>query len=123
MTFISCPQCVFVIWCYFFLFNDTATTEIYTYLHTLSLHDALPIFTYDRSNSVFFGLRVIFFNRLVGSIRIDRHRIALCQPCKAMILVLKIDGVAAFNRLLVQLRPLLVDGQLALGLLDRKRAV
>src|SRR5436190_18541044 len=26
--------------CYFFFFNDTATTEIYT----LSLHDALPIF-------------------------------------------------------------------------------
>src|SRR3546814_11259724 len=26
-----------------YLFNDTATTEIYTYLHTLSLHDALPI--------------------------------------------------------------------------------
>ena len=24
--------------------NDTATTEIYTSLHTLSLHDALPIF-------------------------------------------------------------------------------
>src|SRR3546814_11902853 len=28
----------------FFFFNDTATTEIYTYCHTLSLHDALPIF-------------------------------------------------------------------------------
>src|SRR3546814_2481486 len=28
---------------YIFFFNDTATTEIYTYLHTLSLHDALPI--------------------------------------------------------------------------------
>src|SRR3546814_5759761 len=27
-----------------FFFNDTATTEIYTYLHTLSLHDALPIY-------------------------------------------------------------------------------
>src|SRR3546814_20916853 len=26
-----------------YFFNDTATTEIYTYLHTLSLHDALPI--------------------------------------------------------------------------------
>src|SRR3546814_18475626 len=26
-----------------FFFNDTATTEIYTYLPTLSLHDALPI--------------------------------------------------------------------------------
>src|SRR3546814_14919996 len=25
-------------------FNDTATTEIYTYRHTLSLHDSLPIF-------------------------------------------------------------------------------
>src|SRR5690554_8050967 len=27
--------------CFFFFFNDTATTEIYT----LSLHDALPIYT------------------------------------------------------------------------------
>src|SRR5881296_4714138 len=26
-----------------FFFNDTATTEIYTLLYTLSLHDALPI--------------------------------------------------------------------------------
>src|SRR3546814_12386454 len=28
---------------FFFFFHDTATTEIYTYCHTLSLHDALPI--------------------------------------------------------------------------------
>src|SRR3546814_7061430 len=27
----------------FFVFNETATTEIYTYGHTLSLHDSLPI--------------------------------------------------------------------------------
>src|SRR3546814_10578550 len=27
----------------FFFLKDTATTEIYTYGHTLSLHDALPI--------------------------------------------------------------------------------
>src|SRR3546814_5992210 len=26
-----------------FVFHDAATTDIYTYLHTLSLHDALPI--------------------------------------------------------------------------------
>src|SRR6056300_919762 len=32
----------------FFFFNDTATTEIYTNLNTLSLHDALPILT-DRA--------------------------------------------------------------------------
>src|SRR2546430_8181983 len=34
---LSCPQ-------FFFFFNDTATTEIYT----LPLHDALPIFGPDR---------------------------------------------------------------------------
>src|SRR5213596_4394720 len=28
---------------FFFFFNDTATTEIYTRPYTLSLHDALPI--------------------------------------------------------------------------------
>src|SRR6059058_6375475 len=28
---------------FFFFFNDPPTTEIYTSLHTLSLHDALPI--------------------------------------------------------------------------------
>src|SRR3546814_20722972 len=32
----------------FFFFNDTATTEIYTYGHTLSLHDALPIYAAQR---------------------------------------------------------------------------
>src|SRR3546814_16308257 len=36
---------VYVLLCLcFFFFNDTATTEIYTYGHTLSLHDALPIY-------------------------------------------------------------------------------
>src|SRR3546814_1650594 len=35
--------CVMFCVLYFFFFNDPATTEIYTYEHTLSLHDALPI--------------------------------------------------------------------------------
>src|SRR3546814_14487121 len=30
-----------------FFFNDPAPTEIYTYWHTLSLHDALPIWADD----------------------------------------------------------------------------
>src|SRR3546814_9835203 len=35
-------------YCYAFCFvNATATTEIYTYLHTLSLHDSLPIWTWS----------------------------------------------------------------------------
>ena len=33
---------------FFFFFNDTATTEIYT----LSLHDALPIFQFGRRNEM-----------------------------------------------------------------------
>src|SRR3546814_1713531 len=30
--------------CSVFFYNDSATTEIYTYSHTLSLHDARPIY-------------------------------------------------------------------------------
>src|SRR3546814_18216817 len=36
-------SCTAVSCSYVFYFNDTATTEIYTYCHTLSLHVALPI--------------------------------------------------------------------------------
>src|SRR3546814_18110901 len=32
-----------VVHCFYFFFNATPTTVIYTYFHTLSLHDALPI--------------------------------------------------------------------------------
>src|SRR3546814_17331036 len=35
-----------------FFFNESATTEIYTCLHTLSLHDALPIFEDNVMNDV-----------------------------------------------------------------------
>src|SRR3546814_20924170 len=34
--------------CIVFYFNDTATTEIDTYLHPLSLHNALPISSHMR---------------------------------------------------------------------------
>jgi hypothetical protein len=37
---------------FFFFFNDTATTEIYTPFHTLSLHGALPISSVTIPNSV-----------------------------------------------------------------------
>src|SRR6187397_2241271 len=36
---------------FFFFFNDTATTEIYTVYNTLSLHDALPIWRGGRFGS------------------------------------------------------------------------
>src|SRR3546814_3029136 len=40
----------------FFFFNDTATTEIYTYGHTLSLHDALPISRHRKNGNPSSGL-------------------------------------------------------------------
>src|SRR2546429_7380046 len=51
-TCFGCFLCIF-----FFFFNDTATTEIYT----LSLHDALPICTRSRSSAVYVttGLRTL----------------------------------------------------------------
>src|SRR5881296_3365679 len=42
---------MFSMLCFFFFFNDTATTEIYTLLYTLSLHDALPISGLKSSNA------------------------------------------------------------------------
>src|SRR3546814_19883192 len=35
-----------------FLFKVTAATEIYTYVHTLSLHDALPIEPFDMTGAL-----------------------------------------------------------------------
>src|SRR6058998_4442894 len=39
----QCPVHVHELVCSFFFFNDPPTTEIYTVMNTLSLHDALPI--------------------------------------------------------------------------------
>src|SRR2546426_2242286 len=47
---------------FFFFFNDTATTEIYT----LSLHDALPIFTSAESGAMAMGLERFVNHTLVG---------------------------------------------------------
>src|SRR3546814_17931104 len=41
---------VFACSCFFYL-KDTATTEIYTYGHTLSLHDALPICSWNQQSA------------------------------------------------------------------------
>src|SRR3546814_19204781 len=59
---------MFIISMYFF-FNDTATPEIYTYGHTLSLHDALPIFPLA-------GLRWLRVLR-VGTLLIRLQRLGL----------------------------------------------
>src|SRR3546814_19907363 len=69
-----------------FFFNDTATTEIYTYLPTLSLHDALPI-------SRDFGR--------IECIHIDRREIRLIAAAShgmlAFINAAQIEGDALFE--------------------------
>src|SRR6058998_4006868 len=46
----------------FFFFNDTATTEIYTVMNTLSLHDALPILALGS----LLGLAAGYYGRWIG---------------------------------------------------------
>src|SRR3546814_4740986 len=41
----DCSLCLYP---FIFFFNTTPTTAIYTYWHTLSLHDALPIYSPHR---------------------------------------------------------------------------
>src|SRR6056300_908381 len=53
--------------CEFFFFNDRATTEIYTNLNTLSLHDALPIYPHPLSDYQWPVLYSILFTDLFFS--------------------------------------------------------
>src|SRR5256885_1182595 len=63
-----------------FFFNDTATTEIYT----LSLHDALPIFSLECANShVPLELLALLKGKdvMVGAIRSEEHTTELQSHC------------------------------------------
>src|SRR5256885_7544843 len=67
---------------FFFFFNDTATTEIYT----LSLHDALPILTVESSvaDSGAVGIRFRFLRRRTepgDRKRSEEHTSELQSPC------------------------------------------
>src|SRR3546814_15501750 len=54
----------------FCFFNDTETTEIDTYVHTVSLHDAVPIWVAKRPDGG--NLRVE--TMVIGQIEMKRHR-------------------------------------------------
>src|SRR5213075_3535243 len=58
---------------FFFFFNDPATTEIYTTRHTLSLHDALPIFTVGVVREYRRGENVIRTRRCRRDRRSEEH--------------------------------------------------
>src|SRR5213082_4179589 len=62
---------------YYFFFNDTATTEIYTVSDTLSLHDALPISARRRSPA---GPPPIRPRPTTGRCRSEEHTSELQSP-------------------------------------------
>src|SRR5881398_1355563 len=62
---------------FFFFFNDTATTEIYTLSDTLSLHDALPIWVVvgrDEPRREYRGGPRVVHAQAVGATRPRRRR-------------------------------------------------
>src|SRR5213082_4302629 len=65
-------RCIF----FFFFFNDTATTEIYTVSDTLSLHDALPIRGADARRT----LRLLNPGRKASTHRSEEHTFELQSP-------------------------------------------
>src|SRR2546426_5165046 len=68
---------------FFFFFNDTATTEIYT----LSLHDALPIYLHHLADQERDGLlRLLFLRCFLDAeeavdLRSEEHTSELQSPC------------------------------------------
>src|SRR3546814_11154926 len=64
-------------------FNDTATTDIYTYLHTLSLHDARPIWPRPwrgRKSTRLNSMVTVLPSSDSGVIRSWAARKSLCWP-------------------------------------------
>src|SRR5947199_10830546 len=59
----------FIIFFFFFFFNDTATTEIYT----LSLHDALPICSRNRSPRLRCTSSMRFETTCIEEVRSEEH--------------------------------------------------
>src|SRR3546814_7135389 len=80
--------------CYliFFCFNDTGTTDIHTYLHTLSLHDARPISGHSVSNFLIAAapassrksVRVRGFSSSVGFCSLDLCSCSRCACASAI---------------------------------------
>src|SRR3546814_17680724 len=60
-----------------FFFNEPATTEIYTNVHTLSLHDALPTSARLRSTATFSGAKP---SSLASSASVMPARTRRCSP-------------------------------------------
>src|SRR3712207_7262318 len=71
---------------FFFFFNDTATTEIYT----LSLHDALPIFRgWSSSGWLTDGATTTGVRRPIASATTDRARLS-AMPAASLLSELKL---------------------------------
>src|SRR2546428_7977096 len=89
---------------FFFFFNDTATTEIYT----LSLHDALPILSYGELDGASDGFAAWLAAR--GVVKGDR--VALIMPNCPQVIIAQL-GVWKAGAVAVPLNPLSSEEELA----------
>src|SRR2546430_11845522 len=94
---------------FFFFFNDTATTEIYT----LSLHDALPISTFFKRPGVAFLIQHDRVNENFFKIRSEEHTSELQSQsnlvCRLLLEKKKINNTkTAYLRLVILLYRLIV---------------
>src|SRR5467141_5249030 len=99
---------------FFFFFNDTATTEIYT----LSLHDALPISTYGEIAA---RLNEPGSARDVG-VALARNPFAIVVPCHRVLAAGgKAGGFSAMGGLKTKLRLLMIERALPQGIFEAAR--
>src|SRR3546814_11798448 len=83
-----------------FLFNDTATTDIYTYGHTLSLHDALPIYLFVMAGvpHITAGMLDALTGELEGGAPLTAHTIGAWAPESEVADILRAAEIAHADR-------------------------
>src|SRR3546814_8421881 len=85
-----------------YYFNYPATTDLYTYGHALSLHDALPIWVIDAQGkpltpALFGGITGIGIEEVSGEDRTTDNALALGAGDKDMVVRPEFDVTLAYN--------------------------
>src|SRR3546814_13567269 len=95
-----------------FFFNDTATTELYTYLLTLSLHDALPIFGLALLGDIVLASSTATFTTAYTGI-------GLSPDGGVSWLLPRLIGLRAAQRMMILNQSVAADEALKIGLVTR----
>src|SRR3546814_19526113 len=82
----------------FLFFNDSASPESYTYVHTLSLHDALPICAGQRAFGENYVQEAASNQDALRELTIEWHLIGHLQSNKARDAAQRFDWVQSIDR-------------------------